>query len=311
MATALQKRRETLPVHGLVLLNKPAGMTSNQALQRVKRLLKARKGGHTGSLDPAATGMLPLCFGEATKVSAYLLDADKSYRVVAKLGESTDTADADGKLISSAAVPELDAERWTEILAGFLGESKQVPPMYSALKKDGKRLYELARQGQVVERAARPIRISQIELLEYHGRRLAFRVSCSKGTYIRTLVEDVAAVAGTLAHTVVLHRETVAGFAAKDMVELAELEELAADGDLEALYAHLLPIDSALQHWPSCALQTADCERFERGQPVSANAEWPLGTLLRVYDGAGRFVGIAESVSESRLAPKRVFNLAP
>lgn len=311
MAGNERKRRETMPVDGILLLNKPAGITSNQALQKVKRLLKARKGGHTGSLDPAATGMLPLCFGEATKVSAYLLDADKTYRVVARLGESTDTGDADGTVTGSAAVPDLDRERWAEILDGFVGESEQVPPMYSALKKDGKRLYELARQGQVVERPPRPIRISDIQLLESRGCRLAFRVSCSKGTYIRTLVEDVAAVAGTLAHTATLHRETVAGFDVHKMLELAKLEELAAEGGPEALYSQLLPIDSALLHWAACELDDPDRQRFERGQAVTGGAEWPSGALIRVYDKAARFLGIAESVGDGRLAPKRVFNLPP
>jgi len=168
-------------VDGVLLLNKPAGLTSNQALQRVKRLLNARKAGHTGSLDPAATGMLPLCFGEATKVCAFLLDADKTYRVTAKLGSATDTGDATGSVIGTADVPQLTAEAWDAVLQGFRGESMQVPPMYSALKKDGKRLYELARKGETVERAPRPIRIDEIELLEAAGSRLVFRVRCSKG----------------------------------------------------------------------------------------------------------------------------------
>lgn len=179
-------------IDGLLLLNKPAGLTSNQALQRVKRLLNAKKGGHTGSLDPAATGMLPLCFGEATKVCAFLLDADKTYRVTARLGIATDTGDADGTEITTAAVPELATDKWREILESFLGESQQVPPMYSALKKDGKRLYTLARQGVTVEREPRPIRIDEISLLEIAGTRLVFWVHCAKGTYVRTLVEDIA-----------------------------------------------------------------------------------------------------------------------
>ena len=169
-------------IDGLLLLNKPAGLTSNQALQRVRRLLRAKKAGHTGSLDPAATGMLPLCFGEATKVCAFLLDADKTYRVTARLGTATDTGDADGKEIGSAAVPQLGANEWRDILESFLGDSTQVPPMYSALKKEGKRLYELARKGEVVEREPRPIRIDEIELLEAAGQRLVFRVRCSKRT---------------------------------------------------------------------------------------------------------------------------------
>ena len=217
------KRREqsrSVAIDGLLLLNKPPGLTSNQALQRVKRLLNARKAGHTGSLDPAATGMLPLCFGEATKVCAFLLDADKTYRVSAKLGTATDTGDATGVETAEAAVPSLSTDDWAEILLQFRGESLQVPPMYSALKINGKRLYELARKGQVVEREARPIRIDEIDLLEIAGSRLVFRVRCSKGTYVRTLVEDIAAAAGTVAHTAQLHRETVGDFRADDMLDL-------------------------------------------------------------------------------------------
>ena len=194
---AVSEKRPKQAVDGLLLLNKPSGITSNRALQIVKRLLNAKKAGHTGSLDPLATGMLPLCFGEATKVCAYLLDADKTYRVTARLGSATDTADADGKEIDTAAVPDLSAADWDLILQGFVGESRQIPPMYSALKQDGKRLYELARKGEVVERAPRRIHIDEIVLLEAAGSRLVFRVSCSKGTYIRTLVEDVAKQAGT------------------------------------------------------------------------------------------------------------------
>ena len=189
MTTGAKSRREA--IDGVLLLNKPAGLSSNQALQRVKGMLNARKAGHTGSLDPAATGMLPLCFGEATKVCAFLLNADKTYRVSAKLGISTDTGDAEGNETGQEPVPEMGAEDWDAILQGFRGESMQVPPMYSALKKDGKRLYELARKGLSVEREPRPIRIDEIELLESAGTRLVFRVRCSKGTYIRSLVEDL------------------------------------------------------------------------------------------------------------------------
>ena len=206
--------------------------------------MNARKAGHTGSLDPAATGMLPLCFGEATKVCAFLLDADKTYRVTAKLGIATDTGDVDGKEIAIAEVPDLPAASWTGILEGFLGESLQVPPMYSALKKDGKRLYELARKGETVDREPRPIRIDEIDLLEIAGSRLAFRVHCSKGTYVRTLVEDIAKKAGTVAHTARLHRETVGNFQASDMLDLTGIEA-AAEAGSAALIARLLPPTSS------------------------------------------------------------------
>ena len=227
-------RPSNLPVDGLLLLNKPAGLTSNRALQKVKRLLRASKAGHTGSLDPAATGMLPLCFGEATKVCAYLLDADKTYRVSARLGEKTDTGDADGKVIETAAIPSMTEQDWESIVSGFVGESQQIPPMYSALKVDGKRLYELARKGQVVERKPRTIRIDELDLLECTGSRLVLRVKCAKGTYIRTLVEDIAEAAGTIAHTDSLHRESVGAFRAEDMLDLSKAEEW-ADSDPELL----------------------------------------------------------------------------
>jgi tRNA pseudouridine55 synthase len=227
----------------VLLLNKPAGLTSNQALQRVRRLLNARKAGHTGSLDPAATGMLPLCFGEATKVCAFLLDADKTYRVTAKLGTATDTGDATGSVIESADVPQLTGDEWDGVLQRFLGGSLQVPPMYSALKKDGKRLYELARKGETVEREPRPIRIDAIELLEVASTRLVFRVRCSKGTYVRSLVEDIARAAGTVAHTARLHRETVAEFRAGQMLDLQAVEDAAAAAP-GALRERLLPPDS-------------------------------------------------------------------
>ena len=220
-------KRASLPVDGLLLLNKPAGLTSNRALQKVKRLLRAKKAGHTGSLDPAATGMLPLCFGEATKVCAYLLHADKTYRVAARLGEKTDTADADGQIIETASVPEMTEKDWQIVLGKFKGETQQIPPMYSALKVDGKRLYELARKGEVVERKPRGIRIDDLSLLEAKGARLVLRVKCSKGTYIRTLVEDIAAAAGTVAHTESLHRESVGSFRAEDMLDLGKAEEWA------------------------------------------------------------------------------------
>jgi len=292
-------------IDGLLLLNKPAGLTSNQALQRVKRLLNAKKGGHTGSLDPAATGMLPLCFGEATKVCAFLLDADKTYRVTARLGVATDTADAEGTEIGTAEVPELSADEWREILQSFLGESLQVPPMYSALKKDGKRLYELARKGETVEREPRPIRIDEISMLEIAGTRLVFWVHCSKGTYVRTLVEDIAKKAGTVAHTARLHRESVGDFRAGDMLDLAGLEEAAASGS-DGLKARLLPPDTALESLAAVELDHEASDRFAVGQVNSVSPPATAG-LVRVYGGAHVFLGVGELSDDGQLAPKRVF----
>jgi len=302
-----RSRSKPALVDGFLLLNKPAGMTSNRALQKVKRLLQAKKAGHTGSLDPAATGMLPLCFGEATKICAYLLEADKRYRVTARLGEATDTGDVDGTIIETAPVADLGRDEWEQILAGFVGHTTQVPPMYSALKKDGKRLYELARKGEIVEREARPVRIDKIDLLEISGSRLVFRVACGKGTYIRTLVEDLAKAAGTVAHTAQLHRESVGSFRAEDMLDLARAEKVAADSPTR-LREMLLPADVALDSWDSCRVSEDFEQRFCGGQVVGCDRS--EGGLVKVYGASGTFLGIGELAGGGMVAPKRVFRQA-
>ena len=302
------KHSRSEPVDGVLLLNKPAGLTSNQALQKVKRLLNARKAGHTGSLDPAATGMLPLCFGEATKVCAFLLDADKTYRVTAKLGLATDTGDATGAEVATAEIPGLSADEWDAVLQGFRGDSMQVPPMYSALKKDGKRLYELARKGETVERSPRPIRIDSIELLEAAGHRLVFRVRCSKGTYIRSLVEDIAKTAGTVGHTSRLHRETVGDFPADGMLDLSRATEIAAE-DRAGLRDLLMPADRALSGFPDVNLEGDQAERFCGGQAVPAANGGATG-LARVYGAGQDFLGVGELSGDGRVAPRRVFRVA-
>lgn len=292
-------------VDGVLLLDKPAGITSNRALQKVKRLLRAAKAGHTGALDPFATGMLPLCFGEATKVSGFLLDADKTYRVVARLGRATDTGDRDGAETATADVPDLASAGWAAILESFLGESMQLPPMYSALRKDGKRLYELARRGEVVEREPRRITVHSIELLEAAGRRLVFRVRCSKGTYVRTLVEDIGARAGTVAYTQHLHRESVAGFEAEAMLGLPAIERLANE-DRERLLGKLLPPDRALAGLSAVTIDAQAAVRFCQGMAVPAAAS---GGLVRVYGpgGSGDFLGVGQTGDAGSVAPKRVF----
>lgn len=308
MTTTFSPRRRAAAVNGLLLLNKPAGLTSNQALQKVKRLLNAKKAGHTGSLDPAATGMLPLCFGEATKICAYLLAADKSYRVTARLGAATDTGDADGSITETAPVPGLTESDWKGIFSRFTGEIEQVPPMYSALKKDGKRLYELARQGQVVDRDPRRIRIYEMQLLEAHGNRLAFRVRCSKGTYVRTLVEDLARAAGTVAHTAALHRETVGDFHAQDMLDLPSAEKLAEAGP-DALREHLMPADQALHQWPERRIGPDAARRFNDGQAIivsAADADVVTGHV-RVYEGTKAFLGVGQLTADGMLTPRRIF----
>ena len=309
MVTSEKKRRDA--VDGVLLLNKPAGLSSNQALQRVKGMLNAKKAGHTGSLDPAATGMLPLCFGEATKVCAFLLNADKTYRVSAKLGISTDTGDAEGNETGQQPVPELSRDEWDAILQSFRGESMQIPPMYSALKKDGKRLYELARKGQVVEREPRQIRVDEIELLELAGTRLVFRVRCSKGTYIRSMVEDIAAKAGTLAHTARLHREAVGDFDASTMLDMTAAEALLEAGS-DALLERLLPPDSALAEFPAVGVDTAGVEAFRMGKIVAIEESQEQG-LARVYGPGGEeeFLGVGELAANGTVAPKRVFLPGP
>lgn len=297
---------------GLLLLNKPAGMTSNRALQKVKRLLKASKAGHTGSLDPAATGMLPLCFGEATKVCAYLLEADKIYRVTARLGVGTDTGDASGRQTEIGEVPVLDRQGWETVLARFLGDIEQVPPMYSALKQGGKRLYELARKGEIVHREPRSVRIHDINLLELSGYRLVFRVHCSKGTYVRTLVEDIARAAGTVAHTSSLHRESVGAFRSEDMLDLPSAERVAQTGS-EALRERLLPADLALASWSRLLIDEGAAARFTSGQavPVQTDGSTVRQGRIRVYsDGGNQFLGVGELAADGLLAPRRIFRVA-
>ena len=226
--------------------------------------------------------------------------------MTARLGTATSTGDADGgETIATADVPGLSFEQWNEILQGFLGESMQIPPMYSALKKDGKRLYELARQGETVEREPRPIRIDELELLEVAGTRRVFRVSCSKGTYVRTLVEDIAERAGTVAHTLRLHRETVAGFSAGDMVDLETVERLAEE-DRDGLRAALLPPDVALTAMPAVEIEAADGDRFSGGQAVQV-AAGEDSVLVRVYATGRQFLGVGELIGDGRVAPRRVF----
>ncbi len=305
-------KRTKVAVDGLLLLNKPAGLTSNQALQKVKRLLRAKKAGHTGTLDPAATGMLPLCFGEATKVCAFLLQADKTYRVTARLGQATDTGDGDGQVVETADVPELREREWRDILQRFTGETAQIPPMYSALKVNGRRLYELARKGEVVERESRKVRIDEISLLEASGTRLVLRVRCSKGTYIRTLVQDIAVAAGTVAYTARLHRETVGSFREEDMLDLGNAEKW-AENDPELLQQRLMAPDQALIAMPAVSIDSDREGRFLQGQAVSVEAgddAAKMGGDVRVYGARGRFLGVGKLGDDGRLAPRRIFNMA-
>jgi tRNA pseudouridine55 synthase len=293
-------------VRGILLLDKPRGMTSNRALQRVKRIYRAAKAGHTGSLDPLATGMLPICFGAATRLGGYLLEAGKEYRVTAELGVATDSGDADGAVTERRAGPAPPERAVCEVLPRFVGEIAQIPPMYSALKHDGVRLYRLARQGITVPRAERRVTIHAIELVRYEWPELELTLRCSKGTYVRTLVTDVAAALGTVGHVLALRRLTVEPFGDVPLTTLEQLESTEASGGTDALDRLLLPADRALAGWASVAIAPAAAHRLTHGQSVEADSAWPVGRV-RVYADAGRFIAVAEVTEDRRLVPHRVF----
>jgi tRNA pseudouridine55 synthase len=285
-------RREWRTVDGIVLLDKPEGLSSNQALQRVRRLYSARKAGHTGALDPLASGVLPLCFGQATKVAGLMLDADKTYRATLALGRRTATGDREGEVVETQPVPALDRGQVEAALLGFLGTSEQVPPMYSALKRDGEPLYRLARRGIEVERAPRAIRIDAIGLVSFEGDRLVFDVTCSKGTYVRTLGEDLARALGTVGHLAALRRLDVGGALSRLATHtLAALE--AASEDLAVLDALLLAPDIVLMDRPAVTLDVAATAAFLHGQTVAVAA--PPDAEVRTYGPEGRFLGLAST----------------
>jgi tRNA pseudouridine55 synthase len=292
-------------VAGFLLLDKPSGWTSNRALQRVKRLFGARKAGHTGSLDPLATGMLPIGLGVATKLSRYLLDADKTYRVRARLGAQTDTDDADGTIVAERDVGDLTEQAVRAALAGFLGRIEQTPPMYSALKRGGQPLYKLARRGLEVPREPRNVTIFELELESLGTAEIGLYVRCSKGTYVRTLVTDIARSLGTLGHVAALRRESVGRFAAADMVRIDDLEALAT-GDPRALEGLLLPPDTVLADWPRIDLDAGQADKLVHG--CSIGIDFPaVPGLHRVYSEEQRFLGIGELLPNRRLSPKRIF----
>lgn len=302
-------RQRGTAVNGILLLNKPAGMTSNRALQKVKRLLDARKAGHTGSLDPAATGMLPLCFGEATKVSAYLLDAEKTYRVTAKLGEATDTGDGDGSVISKAPVPEIDRQGWEAILEQFLGDSEQVPPMYSALKHQGKRLYQLAREGKQVDRPPRRVEIFDLRLLALEGDIMRIEVSCSTGTYIRSLAEDIGKRLGCGAHITALRRTSVDVFDEEDALSFECLQDLQQLRGMAAIDARLLPVTVALQRFPEIVLDSVDSIAIRQGRRLQPEPGMEPG-LYRLSSSLDGFIGLGEVTENNELQAKRLMNTA-
>ena len=291
-------------VKGILLLDKPVGLTSNSALQRVKSLYRAKKAGHTGSLDKAASGLLPLCFGEATKFSGFLLNADKHYRTIFQLGIQTNTGDAEGKVVYRGALQKFTRKRIEAALAGFQGTVMQVPPMFSALKHKGQRLYKLAHQGLEVDREPREITVHSITLLDYRDDELELEILCSKGTYIRTLAEDIGKELGCGAHVKSLRRIGVGPYSDENMLALAELETIAETG-LSGLDAELLGIDSVLQDMPSIHLVDSVAFYLCQGQPVMV-PKAPTHGMLRIYTEDKRFLGVGEVLEDGRVAPKRL-----
>jgi tRNA pseudouridine55 synthase len=300
--------RERRDVDGIVLLDKPEGISSNAALQRVRRAFQARKAGHTGSLDPLASGLLPICLGQATKACALLLDADKSYRFRLALGRSTSTGDREGETLATAPVTALDEPAIRRQAAAFVGESMQVPPMYSALKHDGQRLYRLARAGVEVERAPRRVRIERLDLLTAGNDWLDFEVACSKGTYVRSLAEDLARAFDTVGHVASLRRIGLGPFTGMPMHALDRIEAAAAEGS--GLEMMLLAVDEALPGLPAVQLGAAEQASVLQGRVVPALG--PGASQVRMYGVGGRFLGVGRMSAEgARLSPERIMVKLP
>ncbi|MDP5055641.1 MAG: tRNA pseudouridine(55) synthase TruB [Marinomonas hwangdonensis] len=295
------------PVDGIVLLDKPIGLSSNQALQRVRRLFRAAKAGHTGALDPLATGMLPLCLGEATKFSQFLLDADKRYITCIQLGKRTTTGDREGDVLTDLPVPDLTDEALESVLNRFRGEIEQIPPMYSALKHEGKPLYEYARQGIVIERKRRQVTIADLTLVSRTADTLTLDIRCSKGTYIRTIGEDIGEMLGCGAHLHSLHRVSTAGYSAENMLTLEAFETIAEQGE-DALDALLLPMDTAVEHLDKVFFSPEQTKDMMFGRSVPNETLLMDGSLVRLYDQmTQRFLGLG-ILKESIIRPHRLVN---
>jgi len=290
-------------VNGILLLDKPLNLSSNTALQIVKRLFNAKKAGHTGSLDPLATGLLPICFGEATKFSQYLLDADKTYLVKAQLGIRTKTGDAEGEIISTRGVSDFNIDAIKHALNLFLGASEQVPPMYSALKFQGQPLYKLARQNIEVERAKRKIFISRIELIDYKNNIIEFSVDCSKGTYIRTLVDDLGEQLACGAHVIYLRRTAVGRFDSSKMSTPEEIKNL-AEINLDELDKLLLPIEEAIAHMPISIVNAEQVYALRCGQAIFLDIL--ASGLVNLQTQNGEFIGVGETVESGKIIPRRL-----
>ena len=298
-------RKRGRDIHGVFLLDKPQGMSSNDIMQKVKRIFQANKAGHTGALDPLATGMLPICLGEATKFSQFLLDADKRYLVTAKLGERTDTSDAEGQIVETRDVNVKIPEILTA-LEQFRGDILQVPTMFSALKHNGKPLYEYARQGITVEREARPITIFELNFIEYNAPYLTLEVHCSKGTYIRTLVDDLGEVLGCGAHVTMLRRTAVADYPTEKMLDWNALQALAESQDLSLLDALLLPMDTAVAKLPALTLNESQTQGIGFGQRIKFDNPNSLQGQVRLFSHENRFLGVAVIDENNVIRPQRL-----
>ena len=301
-------RKKGRDVHGVFLLDKPQDVSSNDIMQKVKRLFKANRAGHTGALDPLATGMLPICLGEATKFSQFLLDSDKRYVVTAKLGERTDTSDAEGQIVQSREVNVAEADILAALPA-FRGEILQVPTMFSALKHNGKPLYEYARAGVIVEREARPITIFELKFIDYQAPFLTLEVHCSKGTYIRTLVDDLGEALGCGAHVTMLRRLAVADYPIEEMMPIEDLALLADSFPSSELDRLLLPIDTAVASLPQLNLTAEQTKAVGFGQRVKFENSQALSGLVRLFSENGQFLGIAEITVGNIIRPNRMVNL--
>ncbi|EGQ7981435.1 tRNA pseudouridine(55) synthase TruB [Vibrio vulnificus] len=307
----MARRRKGRPIDGVILLDKPTGMSSNDALQKVKRLYFAEKAGHTGALDPLATGMLPICLGEATKFSQFLLDSDKRYRVIAKLGERTDTSDSDGDVVETRPV-NVTLETLEACIEKFRGESDQVPSMFSALKYQGKPLYEYARKGIEVPRESRKITVYEIILHRFEGEEVEMEVHCSKGTYIRTIVDDLGEMLGCGAHVTMLRRTGVAKYPYENMVTLEQLNELVDNANRdgvaprEVLDPLLMPMDTAVEDLPEVNLIADLADMVMHGQAVQVLGAPTEGQLRLTMGEERRFIGVGEMNRDGKIAPKRL-----
>ena len=301
---AKQRRRKGRSISGIIVLDKAVGLSSNMALQEVKWLFEANKAGHTGSLDPLATGVLPLCLGEATKVSQFLLNSDKRYRARIKLGIRTDSADSEGQVIAECDEVNVSRKQVEQALQSFKGETQQIPPMHSALKVDGVPLYKLAREGKTISREARSICVYELELTDFQGDEIELEITCSKGTYIRTIADDLGQDLGCGAHIIALRRLQAGAFTEADCVSTDALREVKEKHGMDRLDQNLIPMDRAIEDLPEVNLPSIAASQFKNGQSVLVR-HLPEEGLVRLYEEE-QFIGIGCIDDDGKVAPKRL-----